>query len=102
MEANAAFYNLLGYTLAEILELTLYDILELDRESIDRNVQHILQEKHYFISEAQHCCKDGSLVTVEVNINLIFSSGREVFCVVAHDITERKRVEIALRESQSD
>lgn len=99
LEANAAFQNLLGYTPEEILRLTFYDIVALDRETIDRIAQLVLREQHYFIGEAQHRCKDGSLTDAEVNVNLISYGGRDVFCVVAHDITQRKQAENALSSS---
>ncbi len=100
LEANEAFANLLGYTCEQLLELTLYDIVARDRASIDRNVQSALREKNYFIGEAPYRRCDGTLAYAEVNVNVIFYGGREVFCIVAHDVTERKRVEEALRQSE--
>jgi PAS domain S-box-containing protein len=100
LEANAAFARLLGYTLDEIQELTLYDIVALDRDIINRNVECVLGQKNYFIGEAPHRRRDGSITYAEVNVNVIFYGGREVFCIVAHDVTERKQVEEALRESE--
>ncbi len=93
LEANAAFVIMLGYTIGELLELTLYDVVAHDRESIDRNVARILKEGRYSVGERQYRCKDGSLVDVEVSINSISHGGREVLCAVVHDITERKRAE---------
>lgn len=100
LAANKAFAQLLGYTLDEILRLTLYDIVALNRETIDRNAQRALREKNYFIGETPYRCRDDSLAYTEVNINVIFYGGKEVFCVVAHDVTQRKRAEEALRESE--
>lgn len=100
LEANEAFANLLGYTCEQLAELTLYDIVARDRLTIDRNVQRVLREKNCFIGEAPHRRFDGTLAYAEVNVNVIFYGGREVFCIVAHDVTERKRVEEALRQSE--
>lgn len=99
LEANPAFQKLLGYTLAEMLELTLYDVVALDPETIDRRAEQVLWEKHFFISEVQHHHKNGSLVEAEVNVNLISYGDKQVFCIVAHDIAERKQAEEALQRS---
>ena len=97
LEANAAFQNLLGYTSCEVLRLTLYDVIAQHRENIDHDVQRIRTHKHNFTSEWQYCCKNGSLVDVEVSSNLIFYDEKDALCIVIRDITERKRAERRLR-----
>lgn len=100
LEANQAFANVLGYTCEQLVELTLYDIIALDRLTIDRNLQRVLRKKNFFIGEAPHYRCDGTLAYAEVNVNVIFYGGREVFCIIAHDVTQRKQVEEALRQSE--
>lgn len=95
LETNAAFENLLCYTSAEVRSLTLYDVVANERESIDRNLQLILTE-HHFTGERQYRRQDGLLVDVQVNANLISDDGRDVLCVIVHDITKRKQVEAQL------
>src|SRR5919202_4030552 len=51
LEANAAFYDSLGYTQEEIETMTLYDIVAHDKESIDYNVERIVREGHRSIGE---------------------------------------------------
>ena len=100
LQANAAFHRSLGYTEHELLQMTLYDIVAHDKESVDENVRQISETGHYFIGERRYRCKDGSLTDVEVSVSVIPYRGREAMCVVAHDITERKRTEKALIESE--
>jgi PAS domain S-box-containing protein len=99
LEANAAFYDSLGYAPEELEEITLYDIVAHDRESVDRNVQRIVQEGQRSIGERMYRRKDGSLIDVEVNASAISYGGRKTMCIVAHDVTERKQVEENLRQS---
>jgi PAS domain S-box-containing protein len=101
LEANAAFYASLGYTPEDLEAMTLYDIVAHDRESIDRNMERIVQEGHRSIGERKYRRKDGSLADVEVNTRAISYGGREAICIVAHDVTERKRMENNLRHSLS-
>ena len=99
LEANAALYDSLGYTPEELKRMTLHDIVAHDRESIDHNIQRVVQEGHRSIGERKYRRKDGSLADVEVNARAISYGGREVMCIVAHDVTVRKRIENNLRHS---
>lgn len=100
LEINAAFENLLGYSVAEILQLTLYDVVSEDSETIDRDIEDILTGDRYFTSERRYRRHNGEIVDVEVSANLIRYAGRNAFCIVVRDITDRKRAEAALRESE--
>src|SRR5215204_7436810 len=88
-ELNAAFKELLGYTAEEILSMTIYDLVAHERESIERNIQRILDEGSRFVGERRYRCKDGSLVDVEVTASLISYGGKWVICTVVRDVTEQ-------------
>jgi PAS domain S-box-containing protein len=96
--ANPAFQEALGYTQEELQSLTLYDIVAHDKESVDRNVQRALKEGRGSIGQRKYQRKDGSLLDVEASGSLILRNGRETLCIVAHDITERARVQELLEE----
>ena len=100
LEANARFEELLGYERGELRGMTLYDLVPHDREGARANVQHVLEQKNYHVGERSYRRKDGSLVDMEVSASLIGHDGREILCCVARDITERKRAEEKLRESE--
>jgi PAS domain S-box-containing protein len=89
LESNAAFQELLGYTIGELLGMRIYDFVAHDRESIDSNIRLILSEGGRFIGERRYRRKDGSLVDVAVTANLISYGGRKVICAVIRDVTER-------------
>src|SRR5215217_4981304 len=93
MESNPAFQETLGHTEEELRSMTLYDIVAADRKSIDMNIQRNLEQRRRSVGERKYRRKDGSLVDVEVSASIILRNGRETLCVVAHDITERKRAE---------
>jgi PAS domain S-box-containing protein len=99
IQANASLHLSLGYEPAELRRLTLYDIVAHFPENIDRNIQRVLEEGRLFIGERQYRRKDGSLIDVEVNAGAISYGGRPALCVVAHEVTQRKRAEEALRRS---
>jgi PAS domain S-box-containing protein len=100
LEANAALRRSLGYTPEEFQDLTLYDIVAHDRQSVDQNTQRILEEGQRYLGERRYRRKDGSLVDVEVSASAIYYDGGEAMSVVAHDITERKKAEEALDDAR--
>jgi PAS domain S-box-containing protein len=93
LEANAAYQDLLGYSLEEILQLSLYDLVPYPVESMDCYVRQVLEQKSYVSGQRRHRRKDGSLVDVEVSASLISYGSRGTICIVVRDITERKQTE---------
>jgi PAS domain S-box-containing protein len=93
VESNSAFQETLGYSEEELRSMTLYDIVAADRKSIDLNIQRSLEQGRQFVGERKYRRKDGSLVDVEVSASIILRNGKETLCVVAHDVTERKKNE---------
>ncbi len=101
LEANPKAQEMLGYTLEELYGMTLYDLVPHDREGVDSNTSRILEKKTpHYIGERSYRRKDGSLVDIEVSSTLISYDGKEALCSVARDITERKRAEEELKESE--
>ena len=101
LDANAALQRTLNYTLEDLKDMTLYDLVAADQESVDQNVERVVAEGNSFVGERRYCRKDGSSVDVEVNAGAIPYGDSQAVCVVAHDITERKRTETALRHNLS-
>lgn len=103
LEANPALEKLLGYTLKEILQLTLYDVLLEEPEKIDRDIEQILTAGQDFTGEQQYRRRDGSILQVEVKTNQIADPKKAILCVVLRDISVRKQAENArLRQAQKE
>jgi len=100
LDTNKAFRNILGYTPKEMIRLNVYDFLAHEKEDVDSKMQRAVKEKYHFMGERKYRHKDGSFRDVEASASLISHGGKEVLCVVVRDITERKRTEIALQESE--
>ena len=99
LEGNFAFHRLLEYSIEDIAGLSIYDIVAHDRVSIDSNIEKIKKQKQCFVGPRKYRKKDGSLLDVEVCVNLFFVEGKGILCSIARDITERKLAEEALRKS---
>jgi PAS domain S-box-containing protein len=101
LDANATLQRSLGYTLEELKGMTLYDFVAHDQESIDWQTERVVAEGSAFVGERKYRHKNGSLIDVEVNAGAIPYGDGQAVCVVAHDITERKRTETTLRQNLS-
>ena len=98
LEANAALGATLGYSLQELKGMSFYGLSAHDKQSIDRNVERTSRAGSVSLGVRQYRRKDGGLVDEEISISMVPYEGRPVMCVVAHDVTERRRAERALGE----
>src|ERR1041384_3837568 len=101
---NEKFCELVGYTEDELLQMTLTDItspedVEVSFQSVDRVLRGETQAS---LIEKSFMRKDGSRVTANVSVSAVRdSSGTPLCCIgIVEDTTERKRAELALRESE--
>jgi PAS domain S-box-containing protein len=101
LAANAALHRSLGYAADELKEMTLYDVVAHDRESIDEDIWRTLKDRRKSLGQRKYRRKDGSLVTVEVNVSVVSYGGDEAMSIVAHDITERQHAEQELHRHLS-
>jgi len=100
IEINSIACERLGYSREEMLNLTPLDINapELKKVVVEK-IQEIKKgQKKAF--EMVHITKDGHRIPVEINASLINYGGKDAILAIAHDITERKKSEVALKESE--
>jgi len=100
VEANDAFTRSLGYSDEDLETLTLYDLVEADRESVDRNVARVVAEQHYNVGRRGYRHKDGRIRRVEASASHLKEIDQDLLCAVARDVTDQVRAEAALRQAQ--
>lgn len=98
LEANQKSCELFGYEWNEILRLSLKDILP--RETDWDQFKEEIAAKGGLKVETESITKDGSYIPAEISISLFMMSGKPVMFVLVWNITERKKAENKLRESE--
>ncbi len=102
IEVNDAACSSLGYTQAELLELTPHEITapaDIDA-AISKQVFKTLRFDKSVVFEITHIRKDGTVFPVEVKSNLFDYKGQPTVISFVHDISDRKSVAEDLRKSE--
>ncbi len=102
VEANDRAVSAYGYERDQLLGLQLKDLYPPDSEKVlDRLLKHV-EEKSGWIFEAVQQRQDGTTFPVEVSLRLMEVEGERLFQQIIRDITERKRTEAMLKESEKN
>jgi len=103
-ESNHAYQSMLGYSEEELRHLTYSDLTPAKWHALEKSIieDQILVHGYSNVYEKEYQRKDGSVFPVELSTFLIRDeAGNPVsMWAIVHDITERKRAEAALKESE--
>lgn len=100
---NKGAEKLYGYTANEIIGQSIFVLIPLERSSICTRVMEKVQQGHSVgHSETVRRKKDGELVAVSITASPVFTTEGNVvgLSAIERDITERKRQETILRNSE--
>ncbi|MDP2662146.1 MAG: PAS domain S-box protein [Dehalococcoidia bacterium] len=97
---NEAAYQSRGYSKEEMMAMGLRPLLAPEYGDLIPERMEELFEKGQMTFESAHVRKDGTIMPVESRIRLVEIGGETLILNVCRDITERKRAENLLRESE--
>jgi PAS domain S-box-containing protein len=100
VDINRTAHERLGYTRDEMLAMNIKDLNHPDFISIVPDRFDQIRNNRFAIFESAHMRKDGTVMPVEINSRLLDYEGNKVFFSFIRDITERKKTEMALKESE--
>jgi len=99
IDVNDAYCAMSGYTRHELLNMRIEDLVATEKPSeIQHRIKRIIDRgSERFISAHRH--KDGSIIDVEVSVQYLPTAEHHIVAFL-RDITEIRKNEMALRESQ--
>jgi len=87
IEANDAACNFYGYSLPEMLKMSMFEFNTLKNDKLLKLLEKVRDgKKNHFIF--QHKLKNGKIKDVELYTGLLNSKGKEVFYSIIHDISD--------------
>ena len=100
LDANPAALSLLGYTLEELLQLHVSDV-SAQAPAVLQDRYADLQRDRGWQGESVFRRKDGSVFTVEIRASRAVLPEGTLYFAAFRDLTERKRAEAQLHESEA-
>jgi len=111
LDTNSTFYGYFsdvnnvackqfGYSREELLQMTPFDLSDDDEFGYINEMFSHLKKKGNATYETVYRRKDGTRFPVELSALRLTISGEDLFTFIARDITDRKKVETALRKSE--
>ncbi|NJO75173.1 MAG: PAS domain S-box protein [Leptolyngbyaceae cyanobacterium RM1_406_9] len=102
IDVNPAAEQLLGYSTAEMIGMPVMDLVAPShREAVSRTWQSLTSPNQPYEYEAMGVRKDGTYFFAAVCAKAIHYKGRSVRVAGVRNITERKRTEAAIRQSEA-
>ena len=102
MDGNEKAWSNLVYARHEFLSLSVFDIDPLvTQATFARNMQRLRETGKELLLDSIHRRKDGTTFPAEVSVQLVrYDKEKEYAVAIVRDITERKKMEQALRRSE--
>lgn len=97
---NDAACHQIGYRREEIVAKRIHNVAKGFTDEAWAHHWEEVKERGSFSFETHNQHRDGTLYPVEVTVNYIELNGKELNCSTVRNITDRKRAEAALRESE--
>lgn len=100
IKCNGAYGSFLGYSVDELLTMSILDVSDLTLGELQGVEDRIRRDKSADLGERMHRHRSGHYIPFEVSASHVALGGSELFVIVARDVSERKRYEEGLIEAK--
>jgi diguanylate cyclase (GGDEF)-like protein/PAS domain S-box-containing protein len=100
LDANHALQRTLQYTQAELLALSLPELLAEEGEELSAGLRQLQNPGPRMALQLRHRCKDGSARAVEISGHRVELPEGAALCLISHDGSVRRKAEAQLLEKQ--
>ncbi|MDX8379137.1 MAG: PAS domain S-box protein [Gallionella sp.] len=101
IDLNHVSYEQLGYSKIEMQGQILASFASAEYAANVPDRMALIKSKGQLTFESERICKDGSILPIEVNAHLVHICNETLYLSVIRDISDRKRLEQELRNSES-
>jgi diguanylate cyclase (GGDEF)-like protein/PAS domain S-box-containing protein len=100
MEVNQAAIGHYGYSREEFRRMSVLDLWDpAEREGYEKNMDERMRQDNVRV-QRRHRTRDGRILDAEITARRLIMNGRPVWLTLVNDVTDRRRAEAALRESE--
>jgi PAS domain S-box-containing protein len=100
VDFNDAFVRSLGYSKEQLLSLGIESIDNSKNHEISKMILAQLIQNGHHVFETMYTTKDGQKIPVEISSSLTTYNGKQAVLNIARNITERKKAEQVLKQSE--
>ncbi len=93
VEVNPAYCQLLGYSEAELLAQTFYQVAAADRDTLDSQLMAVQQQEPVILEETFHRTALGELHPVAVKLYHTIWMGRATYCLTVQDLNPQQKLQ---------
>ncbi len=98
IEVNDSYCKMIGYSRVELQKMKIAD-LEVNEKPAEIQARiHKIMENGSDRFETKHKCKDGTIIDIVISVTILRDSDQ--MFVFSHDISERKKAEVALQQNE--
>ncbi len=101
LEANDALLELTGYTVEEITNMSLTDLIDAKNYDVQEKKRYLIQHNSITLKQRQYISKTGDKISVEINSSLIKLRDKVYISTIARDISKRLEIESELKEREN-
>jgi PAS domain S-box-containing protein len=99
VEANLAISKMHGYSIEELLRMSVSDFEVIESEEDTRKRIETIKREGHDIFESKHRCRDGRIIDVEISVNVSLDDPGHVDAF-HRDITQRKQAAEKIQKSE--